>query len=93
MKKTFYAYKNDKIGYFLNPFTTPYTQEEMKEVIKRSIKEAKPEDHVEELSLYEMFVMDDKTGKITTCEQYPEYVCSLSEFMDYGRNEENAKEN
>ena len=88
MKKTFYAYKNDKMGYFLNPFTTQYDQTEMKEMIRRTIKDAKPEDHVEELSLYEVFIMDDKTGKITICEQYPEYVCSLTEFMDYGRDKE-----
>lgn len=91
MKKTFYAYKNDKLGYFLNPFTTPYNQTEMKEAIRRTIGDAKPEDHVEELSLYEIFTMDDKTGKITICEKYPEYVCSLTEFIEYGRNEENTK--
>ena len=92
MKKTFYAYKNDKMGYFLNPFTAPYSQDEMKEVVKRSIKEAKPEDHVEELSLYEMFVMDDKTGKIEKAPNMPEFICSLSEFMDYGKDRENKND-
>ena len=92
MKKTFYAYKNDKMGYFNNPFTTQFDQTEMKEMIRRTIKDAKPEDHVEELSLYEMFIMDDKTGKITVCEQYPEYICSLTEFMDYGRENETKKD-
>jgi len=81
MKKTYYYYKNDKLGCFMDPFTSPYGPEDFKEILARSVKNAKAEEHPEELSLYKAFEIDDKTGKIDL-KDHNEFIISLSEFME-----------
>ena len=90
MKKHFYFYKNDKLGVWMDPFSSPYGPEEMKEIISRSVKNAKPEDHIEELSLYSAFDMDDKKGEFNFGKSY-EFICSLAEFTFKEEGEKNGK--
>ena len=82
MIRRYFAYKNDKIGVFNDPFFLPYPLEDVKEVVSVAVRSGQGPAHAEELSLYLLGSMDDKTGLIVPS---VEFICSLSEFMDYGK--------
>lgn len=82
MIKAYYAYKNDKVGYFTDPFTLPYADDDQViEVCSRAVKSGQVQ-HAEELSLYHVYTMDDKNGEIVPGLSF---IVSLSEFIDYGK--------
>ena len=82
MIRKYYAYKNDKLGVFNDPFFLPYPSEDVREVVSVAVRSGQGPAHAEELSLYLLGSMDDKTGIIVSS---VEFICSLSEFLDYGK--------
>ena len=82
MIRKYFAYKNDKLGVFNDPFFLPYPIEDVKEVVSIAVRSGQGPAHSEELSLYLLGSMDDKTGIFVPG---VEFICSLSEFMDYGK--------
>lgn len=78
MIKNYYTYKNDKVGIFLEPFMIPNPKDNIKELILNSVKMGNKPDHAEELSLYYLGSMDDKTGVFVS---NVEFICSLSEAL------------
>lgn len=76
MIKNYYIYKNNKIGVYNDPFFSPYEESEIKELIERGCKSGQIS-HYEELSLYKIFTMDDKTAEI---QQKLEFVIDLAQF-------------
>lgn len=84
MIRHYYAYKNDKVGVFNDPFFLPYPVEDVKEVVSVAVRSGQGPSHGEELSLYMLGTMDDKTGEFTPS---IDFICSLSEFLDYGKEE------
>lgn len=80
MIRHYYAYKNDKIGVFNDPFFLPYPVDDIREVVSQAVRSGQGPAHAEELSLYMLGYMDDKTGVFKPS---VEFICSLSEFMDY----------
>lgn len=82
MIRKYFAYKNDKLGVFNDPFFLPYPIEDVKEVVSVAVRSGQGPAHGEELSLYLLGSMDDKTGIFVPG---IEFICSLSEFMDYGK--------
>lgn len=82
MIRKYFAYKNDKVGVFNDPFFLPYPVEDVKEVVSVAVRSGQGPAHADELSLYLLGSMDDKTGLIVPS---VEFICSLSEFLDYGK--------
>lgn len=85
MKKNYYIFKNNKLGNFLEPFFTPYENEDIIEMISRGCKDGEIK-NFEELSLYKIFTMDDKNG---TIEYDLNFLIDLSTFKDYTKKEDN----
>lgn len=63
MIKKYYIYKNNKLGCYNEPFTTPYQINDQIEMIRRAIESNQIQNY-EELSLYKLFELDDKTGEV-----------------------------
>lgn len=82
MIRKYFAYKNDKLGVFNDPFFLPYPIEDVKEVVSVAVRSGQGPAHADELSLYLLGTMDDKTGLIVPS---VDFICSLSEFIDYGK--------
>ena len=80
MIRRYFSYKNDKIGVFNDPFFLPYPLEDVKEVVSVAVRSGQGPAHGEELSLYLLGSMDDKTGIFVPG---IEFICSLSQFMDF----------
>ena len=82
MIKNFFAYKNDKVGFFCDPFALPYNDEnEVRELAARAVKTGQIE-RPEELSLYHVFSLNDKTGDVVP---NVAFIVSLSEFIENGK--------
>lgn len=77
MIKTYYIYKNNKLGVWNEPFYTPYETTDLIELIARGCKSGQIK-NFEELSLYKIFKLDDKTGKIT--EDSQEFILDLAQY-------------
>ena len=77
MKKKLYQYKNDKVGFFMDPFYLPYDEADVKEFVRQGVMTGNAPANFEELSLYCFGIMDDKSGDF---EPLHDFVCSLSEF-------------
>ena len=77
MKKTYYMYKNNKLGVWNEPFYTPYEKADLIEIIGRGCKSGQIK-NFEELSLFKVFTLDDKTGKIIDDEQ--EFILDLAQY-------------
>lgn len=86
MIKNFYIYKNNKLGVFNDPFYSPYSETEIKELIERGCKSGQIE-HFEELSLFKIFTMDDKTAEI---KEKLEFILDLAQF-NYKEEAKNDK--
>lgn len=76
MIKNYYIYKNNKLGVYNDPFFSPYEENEIKELIERGCKSGQIK-NFEELSLYKIFTIDDKTAEI---KQNLEFVIDLAQF-------------
>lgn len=77
MIKTYYIYKNNKLGVWNEPFYTPYEKADLIELIARGCKSGQIK-NFEELSLFKVFTLDDKTGKIIDDQQ--EFILDLAQY-------------
>lgn len=77
MKKCLYQYKNDKVGFFMDPFYLPYKDADVIEFVRQGVMTGNCPPNVEELSLYLFGIMDDKSGEF---EYKHDFIVSLSEF-------------